>query len=173
MGSVRVDYFHARSSEGGRPHLCWLRTASVEPWGISIIYVLAHTRFMGSWKISSFDGHWVGEYSTIALGRIRDSVWATHRCPLRYCVEDMHYSKVAPTRLLIVIMNCGHLWCLCESCVLCCQVFRLQGCKLVWISATPSKIGDGLIAVFKPSKSTSLCIVNYMGDVDYFVVMAW
>jgi hypothetical protein len=25
-----------------------------------------------------------------------DSVWATHGCPLRYRVEDMHYGEVGP-----------------------------------------------------------------------------
>jgi hypothetical protein len=55
MGKVRVIYFHVQSSEGGSPCLCRLRTdrlASVN----NIDYVLAHTRFMGSRKLSSFDG---------------------------------------------------------------------------------------------------------------------
>jgi hypothetical protein len=48
----------------------------------------------------------------------------------------------------------------------------LQGGKLVRILTAPSEMGDGLITVFKRSNSTSLCIVNNMDDVDYFVVMA-
>jgi hypothetical protein len=57
MGSVRVVYFHIWSSKGGSPHLCRLRTASVEPCGTSIDYVLVHTGFMGSHKLSRFDGY--------------------------------------------------------------------------------------------------------------------
>jgi hypothetical protein len=56
MRRVRVICFHIWSSEGGSPRLCQLRTTSVEPCGTSIDYVLMHTRFMGSHKLSSFDG---------------------------------------------------------------------------------------------------------------------
>jgi hypothetical protein len=56
-----------------------------------------------------------------------------------------------------------------------CHVVRfypLKGYKLVQISATPSKMGDGLTAVFKHSNSTPLCCYeNFMDDIDYFVVM--
>jgi hypothetical protein len=55
MGRVRVVCFHVQSSEGGNPHLYRLRTdhlASVN----KIDYVLAHTGFLGSCKLSSFDG---------------------------------------------------------------------------------------------------------------------
>jgi hypothetical protein len=56
MGRVRVACFHVQSSEDGSPRLCQLRTASVEPCGTTIYYVLVHTGFMGSHKLSSFDG---------------------------------------------------------------------------------------------------------------------
>jgi hypothetical protein len=56
MGRVRVACFHVQSSEDGSPRLCQLRTASVEPCGTTIYYVLVHTGFMGSRKLSSFDG---------------------------------------------------------------------------------------------------------------------
>jgi hypothetical protein len=49
-------YFHIRSSEGGSPHLCQLRTASVRPPVTSIDYVLMHTGYMGPRKPSCFDG---------------------------------------------------------------------------------------------------------------------
>jgi hypothetical protein len=58
-----VEHFHIRTSEGGSPHLSWLRTnrlALVRKFD----YVLAHTRFMGSHELSSFDGHRVGRYLT-------------------------------------------------------------------------------------------------------------
>ncbi len=48
----------------------------------------------------------------------------------------------------------------------------LAMCKLIRISVTPSKMGDGLTAVFKHSNSTPLCCYeNFMDDIDYFVVM--
>jgi hypothetical protein len=48
------------------------------------------------------------------------------------------------------------------SCVSCCQVLPLQGCKLVRISATLSKMGDGLIIVFKHSNSTFIMLMLIM-----------
>jgi hypothetical protein len=48
----------------GIPHPCRLRTASVGSRWASIDYVLTHTGFMGSRKLSSFDGHRVGRYLT-------------------------------------------------------------------------------------------------------------
>jgi hypothetical protein len=53
-GRLRVDCFHIRSFEGGIPRLCRLRTDRLAPVN-KIDYVLAHTRFMGSHKLSSFD----------------------------------------------------------------------------------------------------------------------
>jgi hypothetical protein len=50
-----VVYFHIQSSEGGRPRLCQLRTDRLAPVN-KIDYVLVHTGFMGSRKLSSFDG---------------------------------------------------------------------------------------------------------------------
>jgi hypothetical protein len=41
---------------GSSPCLCQIRTVSVGSCGTSIDYVLLHTRFMGSHKLSSFDG---------------------------------------------------------------------------------------------------------------------
>jgi hypothetical protein len=56
MGRVIVVYFHVRSSSGGSPHLCRLRTNRLAPVK-KIDYVLAHMVFMGSRKLSSFGGH--------------------------------------------------------------------------------------------------------------------
>jgi hypothetical protein len=46
---------HVRSSEGGSPRLCRLNTDRLAPVS-KFDYVLAHTRFIGSRKLSSFDG---------------------------------------------------------------------------------------------------------------------
>jgi hypothetical protein len=54
MGRLRVVYFHIRSSEGGSPRLCRLRTDRLALVN-KIDYVLAYMGFMGSHKLSSFD----------------------------------------------------------------------------------------------------------------------
>jgi hypothetical protein len=53
---VRVVCFYIRSSEGSSSRLCRLKTVSVGPITTSIDYVLVHTRYMESYKLSSFDG---------------------------------------------------------------------------------------------------------------------
>jgi hypothetical protein len=55
MGRVKVVYFHIRSSEGGSPHLSQLRTDRLDRVS-KIDYILVYTRFVGSHKLSSFDG---------------------------------------------------------------------------------------------------------------------
>jgi hypothetical protein len=67
MGSLRVACFHVKSSEGGRPCLSWLRTDHLAPVS-KFDHVLAHTGFMVSRKLSSFDSHRVGRYPTIHPG---------------------------------------------------------------------------------------------------------
>jgi hypothetical protein len=67
MGSLRVESFHVRSSEGGSPHLSRLRTDRLAPVS-KFDYVVTHKRFMGSRKLSSFVGHRVGRYPTIPPG---------------------------------------------------------------------------------------------------------
>jgi hypothetical protein len=59
MERVRVVFFHIRSSKGGSPYLCQLRTDRLAPVN-KFDYVLTHTGFMGSRKLSSFNGCRVG-----------------------------------------------------------------------------------------------------------------
>jgi hypothetical protein len=54
-GRLRVVCFYIQSYEGGSPRLCRLRTDRLTPVN-KIGYVLAHMGFMGSNKLSSFDG---------------------------------------------------------------------------------------------------------------------
>jgi hypothetical protein len=165
MGRVRVVYFHIRNSEGGSPHLCRLRTASVEPCGTSIDYVLAHTEFIGSHKLSSFDGCWVGRHSTILHSGI-GIVWGPP--------TDAHWgiawktcTRVWWARLdsLIVIMNCGLSWCLHGSRVSCYQViFHVKGI-LILISMTPSDMGESCSLCSNIEVQTPVCSYeNYVND---------
>jgi hypothetical protein len=57
MGRSESGPHDIRCSEGGSPHLCRLRTASVGSPAISIDYVLMHMGYLGPCKPSSFDGH--------------------------------------------------------------------------------------------------------------------
>jgi hypothetical protein len=56
MEMLRLECFHIRSSEGSSPHLCRLKTDHLAPVN-KIDYLLAHTGFLGSHKLSSFDNH--------------------------------------------------------------------------------------------------------------------
>jgi hypothetical protein len=70
--------------------------------------------------------------------------------------------RLDPAWLFDHNMNFGHSWGLRDSRMSCCQVYPLQGYKLVRISTTPSERGDGLITVFKCSNSTSYCYDNHV-----------
>jgi hypothetical protein len=59
MERLRVVCFHIQSSEGGSPYWCRLRTNHLALVS-KIDYVLTHTGFMGSHKLSSFDSWLVG-----------------------------------------------------------------------------------------------------------------
>jgi hypothetical protein len=89
MGRVRVVYFHVRSSKGGSPHLCRLRTdclALVK----KIDYELMHT---GLWGPANIVASMVAELDDI-LPCLMDvhwnSVWATHGCPSRLSCGRQH-----------------------------------------------------------------------------------
>jgi hypothetical protein len=68
-GKVECGLMSDSELRSGSPHLCQLRTDRLAP-GNKIDYVLTHTRFMGSRKLSSFDGHQVGRYVTSLHGYI-------------------------------------------------------------------------------------------------------
>jgi hypothetical protein len=67
MRILRVVCFHIRSFKCGSPYLCQLRIDRLVPVN-KIDYVLMHTGFMGSRKLSSFNGHCVGRHPTIPHG---------------------------------------------------------------------------------------------------------
>jgi hypothetical protein len=56
MGRLRVVCFYIGSFEGGSHRLCRLRTDHLAPVN-KIDYVLANMGFIGSCKLSIFDGH--------------------------------------------------------------------------------------------------------------------
>jgi hypothetical protein len=119
---------------GGSPRLCWLRTDRLA-LGYMIDYVLAHTRFMGSRKLSSFDDHRVGRslttlvvmYTGIVYGPPTDSpacgiMWKT--CTRKSC---------DPARLFD---RCHELWPLMVLAWLTCVM--LSGCylaRLYWFES--------------------------------------
>jgi hypothetical protein len=156
-GRIRVDYFHVRSSEGGSPYLCRLRTASVVPWGISIDYILAHMRFMGSHKLSSFDNPRVGWYPTLLNGCTLGLCVGHPRMPVEVSrgIHALGWGSTRPNSL-IVITKSGHSSCLCDSRVSCCQVISLARLYIDSNFYDTHGYGWGLLAVFKHSNGTSL-----------------
>jgi hypothetical protein len=96
MGRVRVVCFQIWNSEGGSPHLCRLRTDHLAP-GNKIDYVLM---YMGLWGPTNLVASTVTELDDTlpSLTDVHwDSVWATHECPSRYRIDDMHLGEVGPS----------------------------------------------------------------------------
>jgi hypothetical protein len=113
-GRLRVVCFHILGFEGGSLRLCRLRTDRLAPVN-KVDYVLAHTGFMESHKLSSFDGYWVGRHPTVLHGWYLNSVRDTHGLPVEIFMWKM------------ALGYGSHSCCLCGSRVSCCQVVTLQG----------------------------------------------
>jgi hypothetical protein len=153
---------------GGSPRLCRLRTDRLAPRN-KIDYVLAHMRFMGSLKLSSFDGHWARWALTSLAVMYTEIVYMppmdSPGCGITWKTCNRERWDLADS--LIVVMNCGHSWCMCGSL---CRVVRLLPCKviLIWISVTPSDMGDdcSLLSFYRSANSPmfiwSLCLCLIM-----------
>jgi hypothetical protein len=76
------------SSKVGSPHLSRLWTNHLVPVS-KFDYVLTHTRFMGSHKLSSIVCRLVGHTLPLLTDVIWDSVQATHRLPTEVLVWTM------------------------------------------------------------------------------------
>jgi hypothetical protein len=160
-GKVESGLISDSELRGGSPSLCRLRTTSVRHYVTSINYVLTHTEFIRSRKLSTFDGRWVGWYLTsptvmyteIVYGAPTDSpvcgiVWKT-------CTRE----KWNPTwvfdryRELWPLVGSGrpHM----------CHVawFSLTRCILIQISVTPSDMSDDLVAVSKRRSVNSIMFI--------------
>jgi hypothetical protein len=144
QGGRRVMCFHVRSSEGGSPRLCRLRTASIGLRLADFDYVLTNMEFMGFCKLSNLDGHRVGRYPTYLQDVNRYSVWATHGYPSRHRAEDVHLGEVGLHRLFDY--RCELLSCVGPSRSYMRHVVRLSlaRCILIQISATLLDMSDSL-----------------------------
>jgi hypothetical protein len=80
MGRLRVVWCQIRSSKVVAP-ACVDWGPIVWPQWTRLSCVLTHTGFMGSHKLSSFDGRWVGQHPTVLHRCHWDSVRATHGLP--------------------------------------------------------------------------------------------
>jgi hypothetical protein len=130
MGRKESGLIWYSELQGGSPCLCWLRHASVDPY----------------WTSS-------GMYNWIVSGHPR----CVHR---GIYVEDGTRARYDPAQLFDSIVNCCHSWCLWAYV---CHVVRfifLHGWLLIWISVTPSDMGDCLFSMFKHR------IIN-------FIIMCW
>jgi hypothetical protein len=136
--------------QGGSLHLCRLRPASVGSEWTSIWNVLTHTGHMESpnWVAS-----WVNELDDTLprfMGVQWDSVQATHDVSIEVYTWKMTlgWGRTRPGFLVTswIISTHGALW------AYMCRVVRfitLQGWLLIWISATPSDMGDCLFTESK------------------------
>jgi hypothetical protein len=154
-GRVKVFCFHIQSSEGGSPRLCRLRIdrAPVN----KIDYVLAHTGFMMSRKLSSFNGRWVGRHPAVLHGWHWDSVQATHGLLVEVVVWKMTLGYGGPGSTLWKsswkVATRG------AFVAYVCHVSRLLPCKviLIQISVTPSDMGDACSLLSFCRSAISLC----------------
>jgi hypothetical protein len=80
MGRLRVVWYQIRSSNVVAP-VCIDWGPIVWPRWTRLSFVLTHTWFMGSHKLSSFDGCWVERHPTVLHGWHWDSVRATNGLP--------------------------------------------------------------------------------------------
>jgi hypothetical protein len=155
--------FSCLELRGDSLRLCRLRTASVEPYETSIDYVLVYTRFMRSHKLSSFDDRRVARYLTTSIMMYTGIVYvhpqiAQRGIAWKTCTRE----RWDPDRLFD---SCHELWphvwfwrpCMCRV-----IRFSLTRCILSQISAIPSDMGDGLIAVSKCINSTFIILHMYM-----------
>jgi hypothetical protein len=141
---------------GGSLHPCWLRTdhlAQVSKFD----YVLLHTGFMGSRKLSSFDGCQVGQSLTSSIVMytgivyrpptnsqacgIKWKICTWERCNLAWLFDRCHelWPLVVPSWLMCVVLSgCYH-----------------ARCKLIWISAKPSDMVDTCLLQSFPRSAIS------------------
>jgi hypothetical protein len=135
IGRMRVVWIINLELHGGSPHLCRLRPTSIGFVWTSIWNVMMHTGHMESQNIAGVQ--W-------------DSAWATHGVS----VEAYAWKMCTRVRWALIILLTTS-WTVAargalRACV--CHVVRfipLQGWLLIWISTTPSDMGDGLFAAPK------------------------
>jgi hypothetical protein len=166
---------HVPSSEGGSLHLCRLRTMSVGPccnkhWLCTRAYETygGPTNLVASMVVELDDNlpHFMDDR--------RDSVWATHRLPFEVLTWKTALGRGrAGHDSLIVIAKGGHSCYLHGLRVSYCQVISLARWPLIWVSVTPSDMGEACsLSPNVAMGSTLWWIWWFMDDIDYFVVMA-
>jgi hypothetical protein len=185
MRTLRVDYFHVWSCEGGSPQLFQLRTASVGPWGASIDYVLTHTRLWGpanlvTLTVVEFDD--TTPYLTDAIGIVCGPPTDAHRgITWKTCTRV----RWAWLDSLIVVVNCGHSWDLREPHVSFCHIISLTRLHMDLNLHDTLGYGWGLLTVFKHSNGTLLLLIWELWGwpwllcsqgliiINYLVVLLW
>jgi hypothetical protein len=120
-------------------------------------YVLAHTWFTRSCKLSSFDGCRVGRYLTSPTVMYTGIVYGTPMdSPVRYHMKDVHQGKVGPNPTLWLLS-----WTVATHGVFITHVchvvkFYLARFKLIQISATLSDMSDTCLLQSFRRSATSL-----------------
>jgi hypothetical protein len=167
MGRLRVVWCQIRSSKVVAP-ACVDWGPIVWPRWTRLSCILTHMGFMGSRKLSSFDGRWVGRHPTVLHWWHCDSVRATHRLPRRgFRVEDGTRVRWVWLDSLIVNVKGGYSWYLCGSRVSCCQVISLVRWLLIRISVTPSDMGEACSLLSFYRSAITLCSYESYGYINY------
>jgi hypothetical protein len=148
--------------------------------------VLTHMGFMGSRKLSSVNGRWVGRHLTVLHGWHWDSVRAAHGLPSEVFTwkTTLGYGGLQLDSLIVNTKG-GHSWYLCGSRVSYCQVISLIRWLLIQISAIPlevlyhyvhmrvSLIRWGLFAVYKRRSVIPLCSYESFSYGNYDTKNGW
>jgi hypothetical protein len=120
--------------QGGSPHLCWLRPASVEPWWTSIWIVLTHMRHMESPNWVALCVSKTEAILPYLTGVHRDIAWVTHGVSAeayawKTCTRVRWALIVSLTSSWIVATHGALLACMC-------RVVRLYPCKVdYWLES--------------------------------------
>jgi hypothetical protein len=136
--------------QGGSPRLCRLRPASVVSKWTSIWNVLMHTGHMQSLKWAASCAVEMEAILPYLTGVQWDSAWATHRVPAEAYVwktcTRVRWAMIVSLASSWIVASLGALW------AYMCYVVKfipLQSWLLIWISMTPSDMGDGLFTASK------------------------
>jgi hypothetical protein len=165
MRRLRVVCFYVRSSEGGSPRLCRLRTDRLAPLNKIKLCTDTHEIYGDPANIIAST---VAELDDTPLYFMDDIgiVWGPPT-DARWGIMWKTRTRVRWDWLdsLIVIVKRGHSCCLRGSHVSCCWIIFHARWLLIWISVTPSDIGDACSLLSFRISAISLCSYEIYGYV--------
>jgi hypothetical protein len=163
MGRLRVVCFYIRSSEAGSPRLWWLITDHLAPVNKIELCTDAYVIYRDPANVVAST---VAELDNTPLYFTDDigTVWGPPT-DAWWGIAWKTCTRIWWARLdsLIVIVNCGHSYCLHGSCVSCCQVISLAWWLLIRISTIPSDMSDACSLLSFRRSAISPCSYEIYG----------